>query len=220
MSKLNKELYTCTLNPGFILMDKVKYICQIEGDHSTKLRKSSFIKMLREKYDLSEDEYYNIVVHGDINYINPCKQCGGPTRRYGGLLSRYREFCSISCTATNTNLRTAAEGTNPFQDRDFIKRNLPKAIEGTKKRLKELASKGEHPFQKQWVIDKHSSINSKRLTELSKESKNPSQSEEFRKAQSIRSYKRGKELSSKKELPYQQPFSQANSSMSRYSGSG
>ena len=63
-------------NKGSILKDKKsgKYIDQIDG--VTLLHGNSLRAYLRDKYNITPQEYYNLVMYGDINSYPKCFRCG------------------------------------------------------------------------------------------------------------------------------------------------
>lgn len=95
-----------------------------------------FSKYLKSTYDLTLQEYYNIVVFGDINYQPICRVCGENLYFYN-LTKGYQEFCSQNCRAkhymTQSNLdpefksKAAKAGgkilERLWKDKDFRKRN-------------------------------------------------------------------------------------------------
>lgn len=85
-----------------------------------------FKSYLKDTYNLTEQEYYNLVVFGDKDYETLCRYCGKPTTflnfRYG-----YHAYCNTSHQA----LHQRSLGVHPFQNDDLISQNREKLINGT-----------------------------------------------------------------------------------------
>lgn len=74
-----------------------EYLDQI--DNSTIIHNlKNFLEYLIDKYNLSEREYYNLVVHNDIGYNHVCEnnECSNLTE-FLGLNLGYKRFCSNKC---------------------------------------------------------------------------------------------------------------------------
>lgn len=80
----------------------LKYLDQLSNEEIWVSR--SYIKRyLRKTYNLSEQEYYNIVVFGDKDYIPKCKFCGRD-RKFWRLRDGYYSTCaSEECRAMRSS---------------------------------------------------------------------------------------------------------------------
>lgn len=55
-------------------------------------------KYLKENYNITPEEYYNLVKYGSIEPSEPCKYCGNPKHNWYKLAYGYRgDFCCHSC---------------------------------------------------------------------------------------------------------------------------
>lgn len=89
-------------NPGSIIYSEGYYFDQLCGSepnyesYDNWIFKSYIGPYLKDKYNLTPQQYYNIVVKGDINYINKCGycECNNETR-FLTLLRGYNIGCCI-----------------------------------------------------------------------------------------------------------------------------
>ena len=92
----NRNNLKCQLNPGEILRNyDWGYKCiinQLEDHITTPIRSTDFSKYLLNDYALLPQEYYNLIIFGDINYIPKCPYCGTPLR-FQSLQRGYRKEC-------------------------------------------------------------------------------------------------------------------------------
>ena len=65
---------------------------------------SVFLKHVKETYGLTAQQYYNIIVYDDINYVGKCKTCGKETE-FIKLSKGYRDYCCHWCTSASDETR-------------------------------------------------------------------------------------------------------------------
>jgi hypothetical protein len=209
MSKIDKKLIKCTINPGEIIrsISSKKYYVQIEDDNSF-LGISRLKSYLSEVYDLSLIEYYNIVVYGDINYSHKCKNCNKDVTYFKYKFHQgYSDFCNNSCSTSYYN-----KVNNPAWGEEARK----KISESQSKLLKERSSRGENPFQNPEFIKSNAIKSSERLKRLASEGKHLWQQDHYKQVLSKRLTARNLELSKLGENNLQKPEASSNSIRSRY----
>ena len=74
-STLDKSSLKVRVSPGKILFKYGYYLDQLRDDNK-RIKDTHFQRYLKSIYDITIDEYYNIVMFNDINYI---KKCANPT---------------------------------------------------------------------------------------------------------------------------------------------
>lgn len=87
-------------NPGMIIYEGGYYFDQLCGSepnyqsYENWIFKSNMSRYLMDKYNLTQQQYYNIVVYRDINYINKCGYCEcDNSTEFKTLLMGYRRGC-------------------------------------------------------------------------------------------------------------------------------
>ena len=129
---------------GKILREPPYYFDQLDSS-LPKVHTQSLKRYLREKYNLTDKEYYNIVVHGNIDYEEHCVWCGKVTP-FKSLCKGYQHFCNQSCITKWRLNRDNRLGKNPFQNREWIDQNRSKVAERQSQRMKD----GTHHFCKEY----------------------------------------------------------------------
>jgi hypothetical protein len=99
-----------------------KYFDHLNPNNNIWIPKSKINKYLLNTYNLTQEQYFNIVVHNDINYKSYCEECSKELR-LKSLTKGYFRFCNQSCITTNRLKKENLEGRNPFQQKDFIEKN-------------------------------------------------------------------------------------------------
>jgi hypothetical protein len=141
MSKLKKvnksRVYDEILNDGstFVLSPRVKTI-----------------KYLNEVHGLTEQEYYNIVIHKDINYIHLCKssKCNNSIPFYNLNRGYEKDTCNYQCLGVYRNDRG-------------IGTNLPKCRDKAYESLMNRINSGNFHLQSKEVLDKINSDESRAI---------------------------------------------------------
>lgn len=62
---------------------------------------SQATRYLRKKYNLSCQEYYNLICYGNKDYVNRCIRCGKPTK-WKSLSRGWDDYCSMSCACADS----------------------------------------------------------------------------------------------------------------------
>ena len=113
---------------GSILKDEEsgKYIDQIDG--VTLLHGNSLRAYLRNKYKITPQEYYNLVMYGDINSCPKCFRCGRDCefiKFSHGYKSRCHE-CSVKCH--EHKVKEYEVGTKRYKESIASKERVKKGI--------------------------------------------------------------------------------------------
>lgn len=96
----NRGSLKCLISPGKILFktEGMKgselFMDQLDLSDDIWIRPPSFTKYICRKYALTLIEYYNLVVHGDINYIDLCPVCKVRSKTFYSLKNGYAKSCS------------------------------------------------------------------------------------------------------------------------------
>lgn len=131
-------------NPGEIISKGEKkdlmYLDQLDKDINY-IGCYKFPKYVRTKYNISLEEYYNLVVFNDINKEHICrnKNCNNKLKFRSLLGPAYKECCSRKCNGEYVSNILKLEG------RLFM--NSPKFRELSINKIKELFNDGTHPFR-------------------------------------------------------------------------
>lgn len=127
--------YTVVNKGSIMLIDGVLYD-QLDTNLATINRKS-IKKYLRDKYSLTDKEYYGMVVHLDPLYSHKCPVCGSITS-FRGLT---KGFYDMTCSKSHAQSLAAINGTHHFIKEFGSMSECAKII--TKKRK----DNGTHQFQ-------------------------------------------------------------------------
>lgn len=75
-----------------------KFKNQLDPEDNNLYSQKEMIDLVRDKYNLSLEEYYNIIVHNDKNYEHVCRnpECG-KRLEFLGLRCGYRGTCNRKC---------------------------------------------------------------------------------------------------------------------------
>lgn len=119
---------------------KQKYFDEISNDGSSFYSRYSE-KYLRDKYDITPEEYYNIVVFNDKHHKCYCEYCHNELK-FKSLYLGYGRFCSQSCITKDRLRKESEKGINPFQNPEFIDENRKRVSEYQKSRIRD----GSHKF--------------------------------------------------------------------------
>ena len=95
----NGRIYK-VINPGRIVrIDEIFYQNQLEDVNNDMSVKFTKRKPPFKKYGLSEQEYYNLVVYGELEHHEMCEcdTCIGKDKRFNGLAYGYSKFCGGTC---------------------------------------------------------------------------------------------------------------------------
>lgn len=132
-------------NPGDIVFTGYKmtkeYLDQLSED-IIYIKYNKLTKYLRDKYNLSQEEYYNLVVHGDKDFKHYCK-CEGCNNevRFKGLFSNqegYYNCCSRKCNGAYVANLLKSEGRLIMMTPEF--RKIAVAT------IQKMHDEGKHPF--------------------------------------------------------------------------
>lgn len=89
------------------------YLDQIDG--VTRVSSKRIKEYLLDKYNLSEEQYYNLVVYGDIDKYPPCQNPRCEKRpRFIRLSVGYQKYCCDSCK--NSSILTDIVNKIPWND--------------------------------------------------------------------------------------------------------
>lgn len=97
----NGKLYK-VINPGRIVrIDEIFYQNQLEDVNNDYSVKFTMRKPIFHKYGLTCQQYYNLVVYGELehNELCECKTCGKNYKKFNGLAYGYSRFCSGKCAS-------------------------------------------------------------------------------------------------------------------------
>lgn len=97
----NGKLYR-VINPGRIVrIDEIFYQNQLEDINNDFSVKFTMRKPVFHKYGLTCQQYYNLVVYGELehNELCECDTCSGNYKRFDGLAYGYNKFCSGKCAS-------------------------------------------------------------------------------------------------------------------------
>ena len=97
--------------------DKYRYLDQIDG--KTLISGNDMARYLRKRYDISPQEYYNLVMYGDINNSPKCLYCDNP-REFIKISQGYKSRCKICLDKSHIHKKKpksklALEGKHNFQ---------------------------------------------------------------------------------------------------------
>lgn len=133
---MSEKIFKVYHSPGEIIkVGHYRYQDQLSEEYC-EFTSQSANKYLRDKYNLSIEEYYNIVVYGCPNKVILCPNCGKNSMKFKGLSKGWSIYCNQSCITTYRLLQESKNGINPFQDKDFIEKNRVRASEFQKERMK------------------------------------------------------------------------------------
>lgn len=126
-------------SPGQILREgSYYYVDQLKEDRT--LIWNGYIEgYLNNTYGITSQQYYNLIVNGDINSPNRCPICQNPTNYIGRLSRGYHETCSPSCRSSLQIQRMRDEGIEPMSSENFLA--------ARKKAQEDLWNSNSHPFQ-------------------------------------------------------------------------
>lgn len=141
--------------PGKIVFKEVRnsintrnikhYLDQLNFDKDIWLGPNEIIKYLKTNYNLTTEEYYNLVVYGEKSHEYTCPICKKPITKFLGLCRGYHETCSIECSGKMTYKKIVESGRISYME-------TPEFREKSKNAVKNLFKTGEHPFQQ---VEKH-----------------------------------------------------------------
>lgn len=141
----NNNIYKIYGYGYLVKLSKQMYLDQLSG--SVKVHSSYFKEYILSEYNLTEKEYYNIVIYGDINYKRLCKNCGRELPFLGLNLNpdrSYRYYCNAKCETSyriNTNTYHFQKD-NRYKIPSMIEHDINASIRG-----KERFKNGIHEFQ-------------------------------------------------------------------------
>lgn len=96
----NGRIYK-VINPGRIVrINEIFYQNQLEDINNDMSVKFTKRKPPFKKYGLSEQQYYNLVVYGELEHHEACEcdTCTGKDKKFNGLAYGYSKFCSGACS--------------------------------------------------------------------------------------------------------------------------
>lgn len=99
---MDKSKLECKRNKGKIITKDRRILDQLSDNDNEWYwsGRSSFNIHIKNKYGLSDKEYHNIVVYGNINYSPKCPVCNNDVE-FISLAKGYRKYCSRKCTGHN-----------------------------------------------------------------------------------------------------------------------
>lgn len=144
-------------SPGKIIKLKTNYYQDQLSEDFKGMGGKSRSRYLMDTYGLTVEEYYCLVVYGDKDYRPKCScyKCNNRTK-FGGLAFGYYKYCSQSCQVCDQQHNLYEEGrhfcqTHPDEYKEISRKGtengIHKAWQASIPALKELADRGEHPFQ-------------------------------------------------------------------------
>lgn len=127
---------------SIIKFSRAVYLDQLSGNK--RIINREFKSYLLQEYNLSEKDYFNIVIFGDINYKRYCKYCGKELSFLGlnrDINRSYRNYCNLKCefdyrVSTGTSHLLSSNRSKYFSNHDEKCRELGK----------KLYLSGNHPF--------------------------------------------------------------------------
>lgn len=119
----NGKLYR-VINPGRIVrINEIFYQNQLEDENNDFSKKFTMRKPIFDKYGLTAQQYYNLVVYGELEHHEPCecRTCSGKDKMFNGLAYGYSRFCSGKCASLQKGYEKSdflkvqyKEGKNPI----------------------------------------------------------------------------------------------------------
>jgi hypothetical protein len=121
-------------NPGKILRNNYLYYDQLSFIEIG--RKLKFMnKYIKDTYNITPSQYYNLIVYNDLNKIHYCEWCGKETE-FMDLRKGFKRFCNKSCVTNKTLDTMNKSGTNKFKEKSFIEENRIRVSKFQRDRIK------------------------------------------------------------------------------------
>jgi hypothetical protein len=146
---------------------KLTYYDQLDpSTPPNKVTTYKFDAYLNLMYGITREQYYNLIIHSDLQYSPICHKCGcSNIPSFNGLNKGYGLFCSIKCSSSDT-----------FQSTEFRSKQSIR----TRNRNIESSKLGMNPSQSIEARSKISKSISERNLKWGLEGIHPSQSDKFR----------------------------------------
>jgi hypothetical protein len=115
-------------SPGEIIRRKsvipntFDYLDQLK-EEETWIGSNKMPKYLRVNYNLTREQYYNLIVYGDKDKIHYCPICGNKLK-FIALWKPYNSSCSNHCSGKLTSIKLKEDGRCFMESEKFIKIKL------------------------------------------------------------------------------------------------